>query len=112
MAQGTNPGPSRRRKVLRIQEHRKTTRTNTVAEWRHGFPARTTLPKLSSLKTFLRYCIYHAITMDKDLINLVNKLQDTFSNLGVSYSVLENVWNTNTCEGGELDMPQLVVVCV
>ncbi|KIM90252.1 hypothetical protein PILCRDRAFT_59903 [Piloderma croceum F 1598] len=35
--------------------------------------------------------------MDSDLIKLVNKLQDTFSNLGDSI-------------GGELDMPQLVVV--
>ncbi|PFH50948.1 hypothetical protein AMATHDRAFT_143771 [Amanita thiersii Skay4041] len=35
--------------------------------------------------------------MDQDLIKLVNKLQDTFSNLG---------WAL----GGELDMPQLVVV--
>ncbi|KIK05685.1 hypothetical protein K443DRAFT_130271 [Laccaria amethystina LaAM-08-1] len=35
--------------------------------------------------------------MDQDLIKLVNKLQDTFSNLG-----------TSVC--GELDMPQLVVV--
>ncbi|EDR14451.1 uncharacterized protein LACBIDRAFT_244551 [Laccaria bicolor S238N-H82] len=35
--------------------------------------------------------------MDLDLIKLVNKLQDTFSNLG-------------TTIGGELDMPQLVVV--
>ncbi|KIJ55111.1 hypothetical protein M422DRAFT_152343 [Sphaerobolus stellatus SS14] len=35
--------------------------------------------------------------MDKDLIQLVNKLQDTFSNLGLSFL-------------RELDMPQLVVV--
>ncbi|KAF9483003.1 hypothetical protein BDN70DRAFT_800459 [Pholiota conissans] len=39
--------------------------------------------------------------MDSELIKLVNKLQDTFSNLGTHYYL---------SSGGELDMPQLVVV--
>ena len=51
--------------------------------------------------------------MDADLIKLVNKLQDTFANLGVVFC--QSI--TNFCAharvvGGELDMPQLAVVCV
>jgi hypothetical protein len=49
--------------------------------------------------------------MDTDLIKLVNKLQDTFNNLGVSsvtfYAAVEYL---TFFKGGELDMPQLVVV--
>jgi hypothetical protein len=48
----------------------------------HGFPTRT---KPSRLTTFLCYYIYQGHYNDKDLINLVNKLQDTFSNLVVYY---------------------------
>ncbi|KAI6023353.1 Dynamin central region-domain-containing protein [Pisolithus marmoratus] len=51
--------------------------------------------------------------MDVDLIKLVNRLQDTFSNLGAhnecSWAVGFDSWRTYTT-GGELDMPQLVVV--
>jgi hypothetical protein len=48
--------------------------------------------------------------MDTDLIKLVNKLQDTFTNLGTSLVSLFNGQRDLTCvAGGELDMPQLVV---
>ncbi len=60
--------------------------------------------------------------MDENLIKLVNRLQDTFSNLGacprshlhrVIVHLLPNV-DTDPHDaaftGGELDMPQLVVV--
>jgi dynamin 1-like protein len=50
--------------------------------------------------------------MDSDLIKLVNKLQDTFSNLGKCY--IPNFFFLSPAYassiGGELDMPQLVVV--
>jgi hypothetical protein len=49
--------------------------------------------------------------MDSDLIKLVNKLQDTFSNLGEYYipnQFLSPAYASSI--GGELDMPQLVVV--
>jgi hypothetical protein len=61
--------------------------------------------------------------MDEDLIKLVtNKLQDTFSNLGVRPHLVHHitVYSCSTLApsarciafaGGELDMPQLVVVC-
>jgi hypothetical protein len=49
------------------------------------------------------------LTMDQDLIRLVNKLQDTFGNLGPFNTVFQFVELINFT-GGELDMPQLVVV--
>lgn len=49
--------------------------------------------------------------MDQDLIKLVNKLQDTFSNLGTLHSDLTcNILLNPGHTGGELDMPQLIVV--
>jgi hypothetical protein len=51
--------------------------------------------------------------MDSDLIKLVNKLQDTFSNLGEYYipnQFLSPAYANASSIGGELDMPQLVVV--
>jgi dynamin 1-like protein len=50
--------------------------------------------------------------MDADLIKLVNKLQDTFSNLGTYlYARLIGTFGLYaTFVGGELDMPQLAVV--
>lgn len=60
--------------------------------------------------------------MDEDLIKLVNKLQDTFSNLGgcplvsiyrvAVHRLLNLITPTSWVAfvGGELDMPQLVVV--
>lgn len=52
--------------------------------------------------------------MDQDLIKLVNKLQDTFSNLGQALTQFQisvpDVFHSFA--GGELDMPQLVVVYV
>jgi hypothetical protein len=52
--------------------------------------------------------------MDSDLIQLVNKLQDTFANLGeqravVAWVARQAVWLIERV-GGELDMPQLAVV--
>ncbi len=47
--------------------------------------------------------------MDSDLIKLVNRLQETFSNLGTPLPLPVNYHN-NIFIGGELDMPQLVVV--
>lgn len=49
--------------------------------------------------------------MDSDLIKLVNKLQDTFHNLGEALYSQKNL-STDNDAGGELDMPQLVVVRV
>jgi len=55
--------------------------------------------------------------MDENLIKLVNKLQDTFSNLGARptlacIALLSTDHSTSwvAFAGGELDMPQLVVV--
>src|SRR3984957_20412489 len=55
--------------------------------------------------------------MDSDLITLVNKLQDTFSNLG-QYPYPDHPSEPRSSNptafcfsGGDLDMPQLVVVC-
>ena len=51
--------------------------------------------------------------MDQDLIKLVNRLQDTFHNLGMLSSSDDCSPELNICvKGGELDMPQLVVVCL
>lgn len=50
-------------------------------------------------------------TMDADLIKLVNRLQDTFANLGTLPMHIRNAVITESCHvGGELDMPQLAVV--
>lgn len=49
--------------------------------------------------------------MDADLIKLVNKLQDTFANLG-EYDVALSRHIPDETAGGELDMPQLAVVCL
>lgn len=55
------------------------------------------------------------MAMDSDLITLVNKLQDTFSNLG-TLSMLEILsfysLYANFILGGDLDMPQIAVVCI
>lgn len=51
--------------------------------------------------------------MDAQLISLVNTLQDTFSNLGQWLFMLlasEQALTTLCLTGGELDMPQIVVV--
>ena len=48
--------------------------------------------------------------MDADLIKLVNKLQDTFANLGTCSLVLPYFPAIHVRLGGELDMPQLAVV--
>lgn len=51
--------------------------------------------------------------MDAQLISLVNTLQDTFSNLGQWFFMLlasEQVLTILYLTGGELDMPQIVVV--
>lgn len=49
--------------------------------------------------------------MDNDLIKLVNKLQDTFINLGTLCSPTAQVRaRLKMRVGGELDMPQLAVV--
>ncbi len=52
--------------------------------------------------------------MDADLIKVVNKLQDTFHNLGMlisANSLLCHVWNCSwKIAGGELDMPQFAFV--
>lgn len=52
--------------------------------------------------------------MDTDLIKLVNKLQDTFANLGECRDIPTKNVRTETAlmiiVGGELDMPQLAVV--
>jgi len=49
------------------------------------------------------------IAMDSDLIKLVNRLQDTFNDLGMCMGLGQ--WAINLFQsGGELDMPQLVVV--
>ena len=50
--------------------------------------------------------------MDADLIKLVNKLQDTFANLGTHSSCWRSMFTIDLYRlvGGELDMPQLAVV--
>lgn len=49
--------------------------------------------------------------MDNDLIKLVNKLQDTFINLGTfSFPTAQVRARLKMRVGGELDMPQLAVV--
>ena len=50
--------------------------------------------------------------MDADLIKLVNKLQDTFANLGQFASLCCRLSTHVPRAGGELDMPQLAVVCI
>jgi dynamin 1-like protein len=53
--------------------------------------------------------------MDSDLIKLVNKLQDTFSNLGEHCITNKKMFLNSPYAyaiGGELDMPQLVVVSI
>lgn len=49
--------------------------------------------------------------MDQDLIKLVNRLQDTFHNLGEKFPISDSFQTNVIAKGGELDMPQLVVVC-
>ena len=49
--------------------------------------------------------------MDQDLIKLVNRLQDTFHNLGKLVLLTMFIGTKFLVPGGELDMPQLVVVC-
>ena len=48
--------------------------------------------------------------MDADLIKLVNRLQDTFANLGASSTHVLSFSSAHVRLGGELDMPQLAVV--
>ena len=50
------------------------------------------------------------MAMDSELINLVNKLQDTFSNLGKHTGLIQTRRLLTRCAGGELDMPQIAVV--
>ena len=50
--------------------------------------------------------------MDADLIKLVNKLQDTFANLGACPRSSLLPAAAHVRPGGELDMPQLAVVRV
>ena len=49
-------------------------------------------------------------SMDADLIKLVNKLQDTFANLGRFHMLSVPLAFAHAPTGGELDMPQLAVV--